>query len=118
MDPIREHRLLLTRRHFFGRMAGGIGVAALGSLLNPGLFEALADDTGKTKGIPGVPHFAPTPKRVIYLFIAGEPSQMQLLDYKPNLDKLHHTQLPNPVRMGHRLTGMTWGQNSFPFVKS
>ena len=74
MDPIRERQLLLTRRHFFGRMAAGIGVAALGSLLNPALFEALADETGKSKGLLGLPHFTPKARRVIYLFMAGGPS--------------------------------------------
>jgi len=65
MHPIREHELLLTRRHFFGRMATGIGVAALGSLLNPGLFEALAGESAKTKRLLDLPHFAPRAKRVI-----------------------------------------------------
>src|SRR5256886_6507216 len=75
MDPIRERQLLLTRRHFFGRMATGIGVAALGSLLNPALFEALADETGKSKGLLGLPHFTPKARRVIYLFMAGGPDR-------------------------------------------
>src|SRR5256885_13098808 len=118
MDPIREHKLLLTRRHFFGRMATGIGVAALGSLLNPALFEALAGEPGKSKGLLGLPHFTPKARRVIYLFMAGGPSQMKLLDYKPSLEKLHETELPDSVRMGQRITTMTSGQKSLPVVKS
>src|SRR5436309_3665590 len=118
MDPIRERQLLLTRRHFFGRMATGIGVAALGSLLNPALFEALAEETGKSKGLPGLPHFTPKARRVIYLFMAGGPSQMELLDYKPSLEKLHETELPDSIRMGQRITTMTSGQKSLPVVKS
>ena len=118
MHPIREHELLLTRRHFFGRMTTGIGVAALGSLLNPGLFEALAGESAKTKGLLGLPQFAPRAKRVIYLFMAGGPSQMELLDYKPTLDKLHQTELPDSIRMGQRITTMTSGQKSLPVVRS
>ena len=89
MNPIQEHRLLLTRRHFFGRMATGIGVAALGSLLDPALLDALADTGVKPNGLPGLPQFAPTARRVIYLFMAGGPSQIELLYYKPGLEKLH-----------------------------
>ncbi|HZO84625.1 MAG TPA: DUF1501 domain-containing protein [Verrucomicrobiae bacterium] len=104
MDP----RLFMTRRHFFGRMAAGIGTAALGSLLNPSLLASNALQS----------HFPGRAKRVIYLFMAGGPSQMDLLDYKPTLEKLHETELPASIRMGQRLTGMTSGQKNFPVVKS
>src|SRR5437773_1772778 len=116
MSPLQEHELLLTRRHFFGRMATGIGVAALGSLLNPGLWKGIADE--KSKGLPGGLQLTPTAKRVIYLFMAGGPSQMELLDYKPSLEKLHETELPDSIRMGQRITTMTSGQKSLPVVKS
>src|SRR5688572_9709985 len=112
MDPLREQRLLLTRRHFFARTATGIGAAALGSLLNPSLLANTPEYP--LKGT----HFAPKAKRVIYLFMAGGPSQMDLLDYKPTLENLHKTELPDSIRMGQRLTGMTSGQKSFPVVKS
>ena len=115
MNPLREHELLTNRRHFFGRMAKGIGTAALGSLLNPSLF---ASEVDAPKAILGQPHFAPRAKRVIYLFMAGGPAQMDLLDYKPTLEKLHGTELPASVRMGQRITGMTSGQSAFPVVKS
>src|SRR5881628_600978 len=118
MDPIQEEKLLLTRRHFFGRMATGVGAAALGSLLNPDLFAALADEVETTKGPLGAPHFAPKAKRVIYLFMAGGPSQMELFDYKPALEKFHETELPDSIRMGQRITTMTSGQKSLPVVKS
>src|SRR5438876_5649515 len=118
MDPIHERSLFLTRRHFFGRMATGVGVAALGSLLNPGLFHALGDETDRSKGGLGAPRFAPRARRLIYLFMAGGPSQMELLDYKPSLEKLHQTELPDSVRMGQRITTMTSGQKSLPVVKS
>jgi hypothetical protein len=118
MNPFHEHRLLLTRRHFFGRMATGLGTAALGSLLNPALFNALASAPAGGKGALGHPHFRPKAKRVIYLFMAGGPSQMDLYDYKPSLEKLHEQELPESVRMGQRITTMTSGQKSLPVVKS
>ena len=118
MDPIREHRLQLTRRHFFGRLATGIGTVALGSLLNPVLLASTAATLKRVGGLPGVPHFAPKARRVIYLHMAGGPSQIDLFDYKPALEKLHGTELPASVRMGQRITGMTSGQSSFPCVKS
>src|SRR6266511_3471345 len=118
MDPIQEEKLLLTRRHFFGRMATGVGAVALGSLLNPDLFAALADEAEKPKGPLGAPHFAPKAKRVIYLFMAGGPSQMELFDYKPTLEKFHETELPDSIRIGQRITTMTSGQKSLPVVKS
>jgi hypothetical protein len=117
MDPLRERSLLMTRRHFFGRTAAGIGVAALGSLLNPGIFSALAGSSGQRYPL-AEPHFPAKAKRVIYLFMAGGPAQMDLLDYKPTLEKLHGEELPSSIRMGQRLTGMTSGQKSFPVVKS
>jgi len=116
MNPLSEKTLLMTRRHFFGRTAAGIGVAALGSLLNPGLLTALAgsDDKFPLKAT----HFPAKAKRVIYLFMAGGPAQMDLLDYKTTLEKLHGQELPASIRMGQRLTGMTSGQKSFPVVNS
>jgi hypothetical protein len=116
MDPLREHTLHLTRRHFFGRLATGIGTAALGSLLNPGLLAA-ATSPERSGGLTGIPHFAPKAKRVIYLFMAGGPSQIELYDYKPELQKLHNQELPDSVRMGQRITTMTSGQSGFPVVK-
>jgi hypothetical protein len=118
MDPLRENRLLINRRHFFGRTAAGIGAAALGSLLNPRLFSASGGEPELAKALLGTHHHAPKAKRVIYLFMAGGPAQMDLLDYKPTLEKLHQTELPSSVRMGQRITGMTSGQSAFPVVKS
>ena len=118
MDPLRENSLMITRRHFFSRTAAGIGGAALGSILNPGLLSASAGVADSAKAGAGNPHFPAKAKRVIYLFMAGGPSQIDLLDYKPGLEKLHGTELPSSIRMGQRLTGMTSGQTSFPVVKS
>lgn len=115
-DHFDEMGLLENRRQFFGRASTGLGVVALASLLNPGLWA----DEGEARvgGLPGVPHFVPRAKRVIYLLQSGAPSQVDLFDYKPSLDKLHGTELPDSVRMGQRLTGMTAGQKSFPVIKS
>jgi hypothetical protein len=108
-----QYQGLLTRRQFFGRTAAGIGTAALASLLNPGLF-AQAATVASNHGVLGAPHFAPRAKRVIYLFMSGGPSHIDLFDYKPALQKLGGTELPGSVRMGQRITGMTSGQKSFP----
>src|SRR5271170_2302511 len=109
MNLARKQQLLMTRRQFFGRSAAGIGTAALASLLNPDLFAA---DAGAHGRVPL--QFAPTAKRVIYLFMSGGPSHIDLFDYKPALKKLNGTELPGEVRMGQRITGMTSGQRSFP----
>ncbi len=110
MDP------LLSRRHFFSRSATGIGAAALASLLErDGLAKEPANATG---GLPGFPNFAPKAKRVIYLFQSGAPSQMELFDYKPHLVDLQGTELPESIRQGQRLTGMSSQQASFPVVPS
>src|SRR5262245_35533254 len=104
MDPLFERQLLLNRRHFLGRSATGIGVAALASLLNR---DAFATPAG------GGTHFAPKARRVIYLFMSGGPSHIDLFDYKPELQKNHGKELPASVRMGQRVTGMTAFQKSF-----
>ena len=117
MDPIRERDLILTRRQLFGQASKGIGVAALASLLNPNL---IAGSTGSVEygGLADVPHFAPRAKRVIYLHQSGAPSQIELFDYKPKLAALAGTELPDSVRQGQRITGMTSGQNSLPIAPS
>lgn len=117
MDPLREYELLQTRRHFFGRSAGGIGAAALASLVNPQAFAA--PSTGvEGAGVMGEPHFAPKAKRVVYLFMSGAPSQMDLFDYKPEMDEWFDKDLPDSIRQGQRLTTMTSGQKRFPIAPS
>lgn len=100
-----------TRRHFFGRSATGLGIAAVAGLLRNDL-------EGAVDALPGLPHFAPTAKRVIYLFQSGAPSQMDLFDYKPRLAEFARQELPDSIRMGQRLTGMTSTQKSFPVAPS
>jgi hypothetical protein len=116
MNAICEYQQLLTRRHFFGRTAAGIGTAALASLLNERLFAADADPSLRSQGVLPALHFAPKAKHVIYLFMSGGPSHIDLFDYKPRLQALHGTELPASIRMGQRVTGMTAGQKSFPCV--
>src|SRR5213078_1910133 len=94
IETERQKQILLTRRQFFGRTAAGIGTAALASLLNPGLFSspAAASVPASTPGYEGILkalHYAPKAKRVIYLFMSGGPSHIDLFDYKPELKKLH-----------------------------
>src|SRR5215471_18495133 len=114
MDLTNEYRLAMTRRHFFSRSSIGIGTAALGSLLSSNGFGATAETNPRTGGLTGLPHFPPKAKRVIFLHQSGGPSQMDLFDYKPNMRKLQGSELPDSIRRGQRITGMTSGQSSFP----
>ena len=95
----------------------GFGALSLASLINP---SGLLANTGKTSnmGYPGSTHFLGKAKRVIYMFQSGAPSQLDLFDYKPLLNKMNGEELPESVRQGQRLTGMTAGQRSFPLAGS
>lgn len=107
----------VTRRHFFGTSAAGIGSIALGSILTESLCRtARAANTplGSTSNL----QFPPRVKRVIYLFQAGGPAQQDLFDYKPLLNKENGQQLPDSVRSGQRLTGMSAQQASIPLAGS
>src|SRR5689334_5806740 len=116
MNPDSEFKALLTRRHFFGRLSAGLGTAALASILDPNLFGAApTPGSGPHGALPGL-HFAPRAKHVIYLFMSGGPSHIDLFDYKPKLREHHGKELPASIRMGQRITGMTSGQSSFPCV--
>ena len=117
MDPIREAELLMTRRQLFGNAALGIGTAALSRLLaigGLGGLMSLAD--ANSQGVHGFPNFAPKAKRVIYLFMSGGPSQLELWDYKPKLKDLFDKDLPDEIRKGQRVTTMTSGQARFPIA--
>ncbi len=95
---------MTTRRNL---LKSAIGTAAVSALLQK---DGLA--------ATGLTHFAPRAKRVVYLFQSGGPSHLELLDEKPELKRLHGTELPDSIRQGQRLTGMTSGQASFPVVAS
>ena len=118
MDPRLEHSINLTRRHFLGRAGVSIGAVALADLLNHDLLFAQTSDAAATGGLAGLPHFPPTAKRVIYLFQAGGPSQIDMYDYKPELVKRQGTDLPDSVRGGQRLTTMSSSQTAFPVAPS
>jgi hypothetical protein len=124
MHPISQRQLNVTRRHFFGRASAGIGVAALASLLRresgPFAEGSLNDgpDLPSSDSRSEFPNFPPRAKRVIYLFQSGAPSQMDLFDFKPRLQDRRATELPDSIRMGQRLTGMTSKQASFPIAPS
>jgi hypothetical protein len=111
MHPTDERALLLSRRHFFGRSATGIGTAALASLLAQ---NAPAAERKRIGGIAGLPHFAPKAKRVIYLFQNGAPTHVDLFDYKPELTKQKGKQIPDSVVKGARFSTMTSGQTVRP----
>src|SRR3954470_22707081 len=104
--------LLPSRREFLNRSAMGLGGIALAEMF--GSTARAAED----HGVLGQPHFPPKAKRVIYLFMAGGPSQLDLFDYKPLLNERNGEQLPESVRGGQRLTGMSGNQASIPLVGS
>jgi hypothetical protein len=110
-----EYGLNENRRKFLSKVSLGIGSLALGSLLIPDLFKG---KSGEDALMEALPHFAPKAKRVIYLFQNGAPSQLESFDYKPLLNQQIGQELPDSIRGGQRLTGMTAGQSSFPLVGS
>ncbi|MBN9663438.1 MAG: DUF1501 domain-containing protein [Acidobacteria bacterium] len=101
----------MNRRELLTRLPMGIGVAALSHLFG-------AETRKGIPGLPGLPHFPPKAKRVILLHQSGGPSQMDLFDYKPQMKKYQGVDLPNSVRNGQRITGMTSGQATFPVASS
>jgi hypothetical protein len=119
MDPITQFQDQLNRRTFL-KKTGSLGATALLSLLGA---DALGQSSTHPKlqrvgGLPNMPEFKPKASRVIYLFQSGAPSQIDLFDPKPNLDKVRGEDLPGSIRMGQRLTGMTSGQKTFPVAPS
>ena len=116
MDSRLEQQL--SRRRFLELGSTGIGTAALATLFSHDLLAQGASATPAPGGLPGLPHFAPKAKRIIYLFQSGAPSQHELWDYKPRLEELVGTELPPSVRGNQRLTTMTAAQQSFPIVPS
>ncbi len=109
---------LLQRRQFLTQSGTSLGSMALASLLAEDGYAAESSDAAVHGGLSGLPHFAPKAKRVIYLFQSGAPSQLELFDPKPGLEKYRGTDLPDSIRQGQRLTGMTSAQKSFPIAPS
>ncbi len=104
-----------SRRDFLATTSLGLGALAMSQLVNP--LHAMPV-RGLRNTTLGLPHFPPKVKRVIYLMQSGAPSQMDLFDYKPMLDKMHGQELPESIRNGQRLTGMTAGQTNLPLSRS
>ena len=104
MTPLAAFNTSLTRRAFLGRSAGGLGALALASLLKP---DALASG-----GLPGFPNFAPRAKRIIFLFMAGGPSHVDLFDPKPKLNELDGKTIPPELLKNHQQFALIRGTPS------
>ena len=115
-----------TRRHFFGRTSLGLGTAALAGLFANDIFAgdqysgdaAAAGPAGLTGGSLSAYHHAPRAKRIVYLFMSGGPSQIETFDHKPQLKVDNGRELPDSVRRGQRLTGMSGNQATLPMAGS
>ncbi len=126
MDPLIEYHVQRTRRQFFGDVGLRLGGVALGGLMAGGAGRTLlgatpsaADATGRVHpAIPGLPHFAPKAKSIIYLHMNGAPSQIDLWDHKPGLRAYFDKDLPESIRNNQRLSTMTSGQSRFPVAPS
>jgi hypothetical protein len=119
MDPHFEFQVNQTRRHFFGDSGlklGGVALAAMG--LSNGSASAEGSSNAVHPALPGLPHFKPTAKSIIYLHMNGGPSQLDLWDYKPGLKDYFDKDLPASVQGGQRLSTMTSGQTRFPCAPS
>ena len=120
MQPLRDFFQRQTRRAFFKDTGLAAGRIALAWLMLPELLRAGAPPrTARAHpALPGLPHFAPKARRLIYLFMNGAPSQIDLWDYKPKLKELFDADLPDSIRRGQRLTTMTSNQKRFPIAPS
>ncbi|MCB1120984.1 MAG: DUF1501 domain-containing protein, partial [Verrucomicrobiae bacterium] len=117
MKDFPEKLNYLNRRQFLARSTLGLGAAALSIMGTSSRLFGNTEYPG-THGVLGKTHFPPKAKRVVYLFQSGGPSQLELFDYKPMLEKMHGQELPDSVRQGQRLTGMSTNQSSLPLVGS
>ena len=95
-----------TRRHFFSRCGIGVGSMALASMLaKQGIAEPSSGHTENPLA-PKQPHFQPRATNVIFLFMAGGPSQLELFDYKPKLTELNGQPIPDSYIAGKRFAFM------------
>ena len=117
MTTLSDRLQFKTRRYFFSRGAQAVGLAALAALMQEEDRTQAQEPTAGPQ-MPGLPGLAAKAKRVIYLFQSGAPSQIDLFDHKPALADLRGSELPDSIRMGQRLTGMTSSQPSFPVAPS
>lgn len=116
MNLFFERDLRLSRRQFFGRTATGLGSVALIAMLQQEAFGSSQRPDAQDRGLSEIPHFAPKAKRVIVLWQGGAPSQVDLFDYKPGLEKHRLEELPESIRKTSRLSTMTSGQAKFPVL--
>jgi len=119
MDPALEFHHLQSRRRFFqgaGLKVGGIALAQL--LAQRGLAAKPTPSPDIHPALPGLPHFVPKAKNLIYLHMNGAPAQQDLFDHKPQMEKFFDKELPDSVRNGQRITTMTSGQKRFPVAPS
>jgi len=116
MHPLRDYIFNLNRRQLFGRAIGG-GLGFLGSAAFAEL-SAADRPADAAAGLPGLPHAPQKARRVIHLFMEGGPSQLDTFDHKPGLAEHFDAELPESVRGGQRLTGMTSGQARLPIAPS
>src|SRR6267142_1956710 len=102
-DELRsEYAQLVTRRWFFRQCGVGLGSIALASLLEAESAFGVTKAKVSNPLSPKAPHYKPKAKRVIYLFMAGAPSQLDLFDYKPALVKYNGKPVPPEVVMGQK----------------
>lgn len=118
MDPFFAQQLDLTRRQFFGNTGLRLGGTALSMLLGSRLAKAAGEPERMQPTLPGLPHFPPKAKSLIYLHMNGGPAQIDLWDYKPQLSEYFDKDLPDSVRKGQRITTMTSGQKRLPVAPS
>lgn len=118
MDPILEFQRLQTRRQFFGSTGLRLGGTALAAIMANASIRTASAAPQMNPPLPGLPHFAPKAKAIIYLHMNGGPSQIDLWDHKPVLNDHFDKQLPDSIRMGQRITTMTSGQSRLPVAPS
>lgn len=121
-DAVEEFLLNMTRRRFFGTVGGsiaaGLGGTALTQLLGADAAASAQVAAPAQNVLQNLPQHAPRAKRVIYMHMEGAPSQLDLFDYKPQLEQHYDKDLPDSIRQGQRITTMTSGQARFPVAPS
>ncbi len=118
MNPVTEHHLLQTRRQFFGQTGLRLGGLALAELMGGSLTRATEAAARVHPPLPDFPHFPAKAKHLVYLHMNGGPSQLDLWDYKPDLQNFFDRDLPESVRSGQRITTMTSVQSRLPLAPS
>ncbi len=108
----RQNIERVTRRRLFGQAAGGVGLAALASMMKTGTARAA------TGGLPDLPHHPPKAKRVVMLWQGGGPSHVDLFDEKPVMREMAGKDIPDTVRGSTRLSTMSASYAKWPCLPS